>query len=170
MGDPCDFTNFMCAVIDKAAFETISGYIDFAKSDPGLEIICGGGYDDSQGYFIEPTVVLSKDPKSRLMSEEIFGPVLTIHVYPEAQFAETLDLCNETSPYALTGAIFAQDRSAVVKAGKALVHAAGNFYINDKPHRRRRRPAALRRQPRLRNQRQSRVLAQPRTLGVPAHH
>ena len=133
MGDVTDFTNFMGAVIDAAAFKTITGYIDHAKSSPDMEILTGGGYDDSKGYFVEPTIVLSKDPKSKLMSEEIFGPVLTIHVYPEAEFEEALALCNQTSPYALTGAIFAQDRSAIVTAMNTLRHAAGNFYINDKP-------------------------------------
>jgi len=133
MGDVCDFRNFMAAVIDRNAFATITGYIDFARSSPDMEILCGGGSDDSTGYFIEPTVVLSKDPKSKLMSEEIFGPVLTIHVYPEDQYEETLRICDQTSPYALTGAIFALDRSAIVKAMDTLRHAAGNFYVNDKP-------------------------------------
>ncbi|HID74591.1 MAG TPA: L-glutamate gamma-semialdehyde dehydrogenase [Planctomycetaceae bacterium] len=133
MGDICDFRNFMGAVIDREAFATISGYIDYAKSSPGLEILAGGGCDDSTGYFIQPTVVLSEDPKSRLMEEEIFGPVLTIYVYPETQYDETLQLCDETSPYGLTGSIFAQDRAAIVKAMDALRHAAGNFYVNDKP-------------------------------------
>jgi len=133
IGDVCDFRNFMNAVIDKAAFKTIAEYIDFAKADPNLEILCGGNYDDRTGYFIPPTVVLSKDPRSRLMCEEIFGPVLTVHVYPRAEFEQTMELCNTTSPYALTGAIFAQDRFAIVKATRALRNAAGNFYINDKP-------------------------------------
>jgi 1-pyrroline-5-carboxylate dehydrogenase len=133
MGDVCDFSNYMNAVIDKAAFRTISEYIDFAKNDPYMEILCGGGYDDSNGYFIEPTIVVSKDPHSKLMCDEIFGPVLTLHIYPDNKFAETLELCNTTSPYALTGAIFAQDRFAVVQAVKALRNASGNFYINDKP-------------------------------------
>ncbi len=133
MGDVCDFGNFMGAVIDRTAFATITGYIDFARSSPDMEILCGGGSDDSTGYFIEPTVVLSKDPKSKLMSEEIFGPVLTVHVYPEDQYEETLQICDQTSPYALTGAIFSLDRSAIVKAMDALRHAAGNFYVNDKP-------------------------------------
>jgi 1-pyrroline-5-carboxylate dehydrogenase len=133
VGDPRDFSNFMNAVIDKAAFDKIAGYIDFAKDDSNLEILCGGTYDDSQGYFIQPTVVQSRDPHSRLMCEEIFGPVVTVYVYPEEHYEETLELCNKTSPYALTGAIFAQDRFAIVKALKALRFAAGNFYINDKP-------------------------------------
>ncbi len=133
MGDVCDFRNFMGAVIDQKSFETITGYIEFAKSSPDFEIICGGGYDDSTGYFIEPTVVVSKDPKSKLMVEEIFGPVMTIYVYPEDRYDESLELCDQTSPYALTGSIFALDRSAIVKAMNALRHAAGNFYVNDKP-------------------------------------
>jgi 1-pyrroline-5-carboxylate dehydrogenase len=133
MGDVRDFGNFMGAVIDRNAFTTIGGYIDFAESSPDLEILCGGGRDDSTGYFIEPTVVLSKDPQSKLMVEEIFGPVLTVYVYPEGEYGETLALCDRTSPYALTGAIFALDRRAIVQAIHALRHAAGNFYVNDKP-------------------------------------
>jgi 1-pyrroline-5-carboxylate dehydrogenase len=133
MGDITDFRTFMGAVIDKKAFDTIVGYIEFARSSPDLEIITGGGYDDSKGYFIEPTVVVSKEPKSKLMAEEIFGPVLTIYVYPEGEYDRTLQVCDQTSPYALTGAIFALDREAIVKAMNELRHAAGNFYINDKP-------------------------------------
>ena len=133
MGDVTDFGNFMGAVIDRHAFDSISGYIGFARNDAHLEILCGGGCDDRTGYFIEPTVVLSPDPGSRLMAEEIFGPVLTIHVYPEAEFEATLALCDQTSPYALTGAIFARERGPIVRAMDRLRHAAGNFYINDKP-------------------------------------
>ena len=133
MGDVCEFDTFMAAVIDEAAFKNISGYIEYAKKNPDLELLTGGGCDDSEGYFVEPTIVVSKDPKSRLMSEEIFGPVLTIHVYPEDEYEESLKLCNDTSPYALTGSIFAQDRAAIVQATHALRNAAGNFYINDKP-------------------------------------
>jgi 1-pyrroline-5-carboxylate dehydrogenase len=133
VGDVCDFRNFMGAVIDRAAFKTISEYIDFAKRDPNMEILCGGTYDDTNGYFIPPTVVQSKDPRSKLMSQEIFGPVLTVFVYPAGEFEQAMELCNTTSPYALTGSIFAQDRFAIVKATKALRNAAGNFYINDKP-------------------------------------
>ena len=133
MGDPRDFRNFMCAVIDKNAFKSISEYIDEAKNGADMEIIAGGGYDDSKGYFIEPTIVLSKDPKTRLMCEEIFGPVLTIHVYPDNTWAEMLQLCDVTSDYALTGAIFAQDRAAVAEADVVLRYTAGNYYINDKP-------------------------------------
>ncbi|MHC4462457.1 MAG: L-glutamate gamma-semialdehyde dehydrogenase [Planctomycetota bacterium] len=133
MGDVIDFKTFMGAIIDEKAFKTIKGYIEYAKSSTDLEIIIGGGCDDTTGYFIEPTVVVSKDPKSKLMVEEIFGPVLTIYVYPEAEYDQTLELCDETSPYALTGAIFALERSAIVKAMNTLRHAAGNFYVNDKP-------------------------------------
>ena len=133
MGDICDFRNFMGAVIDKNAFKTICEYIEYAKSSPDMEIITGGGYDDSVGYFIEPTVVVSREPKSKLMVEEIFGPVLTIYVYPEGEYEQALEVCDQTSPYALTGAIFALDRAAIVKAMNALRHAAGNFYVNDKP-------------------------------------
>jgi len=133
MGDVCDFKNYMGAVIDKNSFNTISEYIEYAKNSPDMDIIVGGGCDDSVGYFIEPTVVVSKDPKSKLMAEEIFGPVLTIYVYPEGEYDQALDLCDQTSPYALTGAIFGLDRGAIVKAMNTLRHAAGNFYVNDKP-------------------------------------
>ncbi len=133
MGDVTDFGNFMGAVIDRNAFTTISGYIDYAKSSPDMEILVGGGYDDSVGYFVEPTVVVSKDPQAKLMAEEIFGPVLTVYVYAESEYEETLKVCDQGSPYALTGAIFALDRSAIVSAMDALRHAAGNFYVNDKP-------------------------------------
>ncbi len=133
MGDVTDFTNFMGAVIDEKAFKTINEYIDFAKNSPDMEIIIGGGSDKSTGYFIEPTIVVSKKPKSKLMVEEIFGPVLTIYVYPESKYDDTLDICDQTSPYALTGSIFALERSAIVKAMNTLRHAAGNFYVNDKP-------------------------------------
>ena len=133
MGDPIDFTNFMCAVIDKAAYETITEYIDYAKNAADAEFVTGGTYDDSKGYFIEPTVILTTNPKFKTMEEEIFGPVLTVFVYPDAKYEETLRLCDETSPYALTGAIFAQDRRAAILAAGILENAAGNFYINDKP-------------------------------------
>jgi 1-pyrroline-5-carboxylate dehydrogenase len=133
MGDPADFTNFVNAVIDKGAFETITEFIDYAKKSKKAKILIGGGYDSSEGYFIEPTVVVTTDPKFRLLEEEIFGPVLTIYVYPTREWTKTLDLVDRTSPYALTGAVFARDRAAVVEAREALVNAAGNFYINDKP-------------------------------------
>ncbi|TVQ65794.1 MAG: L-glutamate gamma-semialdehyde dehydrogenase [Balneolaceae bacterium] len=133
MGDVSDFSNFMGAVIDKKAFRSITEYIDFAKKADDAEIIAGGGYDDSTGYFVEPTVILTTNPKFKTMQEEIFGPVLTIYVYKDAKFEDALKLCNETSPYALTGAIFAKDRYVVKQMCDALRDAAGNFYINDKP-------------------------------------
>lgn len=133
MGSPEDFTNFFNAVIDAKSFRSIAAYIDGAKSDPSCEIIAGGNYDDSKGYFIEPTIILTSNPGYRTMCEEIFGPVLTIYVYEDAQYEATLELLDRTSPYALTGAIFARDRSAVVTAMNKLRNAAGNFYINDKP-------------------------------------
>jgi len=133
MGDPEDFTNFMSAVIDKAAFKTITEYIDYADNHPNADIVYGGKYDDSKGYFIEPTVIITNDPHFKTMEEEIFGPVVTLYVYDAENFDEVLKLCDETSPYALTGAVFAKDREVIVKAAKVLEHAAGNFYINDKP-------------------------------------
>ena len=133
MGNPEDFTNFMCAVIDKPAFDTITGYIDYAKKSSEAEFVTGGQYDDSKGYFIDPTIILTTNPKFKTMEEEIFGPVLTVFVYPDKDYEKTLHLCDETSPYAFTGAIFAQDRDAVILATDILRNAAGNFYINDKP-------------------------------------
>ncbi|HXV61544.1 MAG TPA: L-glutamate gamma-semialdehyde dehydrogenase [Vicinamibacteria bacterium] len=133
MGDVTDFTNFMGAVIDEEAFKSITAYIDYAKDSSEAEIVTGGEYDDSKGYFIEPTAVLTDNPKFKLMEEEIFGPVLTLYVYPDGEYEETLTVCNETSPYGLTGAIFADDRNAIEKAYTALRQTAGNFYINDKP-------------------------------------
>ena len=132
MGGVEDFGNFFNAVIDEKAFDSIAGYIDQAKAD-GLEIIAGGGHDKTKGYFIEPTVILAKDPAYRTMCEEIFGPVLTIFVYPADEWTATLKLVDSTSPYALTGAIFSRDRYAINEGVNLLRHAAGNFYINDKP-------------------------------------
>ncbi|MBX2846270.1 MAG: L-glutamate gamma-semialdehyde dehydrogenase [Saprospiraceae bacterium] len=132
MGSTEDFSNFINAVIDEKAFDKIAGYIDQARAD-GQEIMIGGNYDKSKGYFIEPTVILTQDPKYTTMCEEIFGPVVTIHVYPADDFEGILKTVDETSPYALTGAVFAKDRYALEYASKALVNAAGNFYINDKP-------------------------------------
>lgn len=133
MGPAEEFTNFMNAVIDAGAFRDITGYIDYVKAADDAEIISGGGYDDSVGYFIEPTVVVTKNPSFKTMEEEIFGPVMTLFIYEDDTFEETLAICDSTSEYALTGAIFAQDRYAVKTAYKALENAAGNFYINDKP-------------------------------------
>jgi 1-pyrroline-5-carboxylate dehydrogenase len=133
MGDPRDFENFVCAVIDGSAFKDITGYIEHAKASPDAEILFGGGYSDEKGYFIEPTVILATDPKFKTMCEEIFGPVLTVHVYADASWSDTLDLVDSTSPYALTGAVFSRDRGATREAMATLRGAAGNFYINDKP-------------------------------------
>lgn len=133
MGDVEDFTNFMSAVIDKNAFDSITGYIKFAKDSKEAEIITGGGFDDSKGYFIEPTTIVTANPKFKTMEEEIFGPVLSIYVYEDNKFDEALDLCDQTSPYALTGCVWAQDRKAILKMSNKLRDAAGNFYINDKP-------------------------------------
>jgi 1-pyrroline-5-carboxylate dehydrogenase len=133
MGSPGDLKNFITAVIDERAFDKIAGFIDYAKTQSDAEIIAGGGYDKSKGYFIEPTVILTSNPAFRTMCEEIFGPVLTIYVYADADWSETLALVNATSEYALTGAVFATDRQAVDEATKALAFAAGNFYVNDKP-------------------------------------
>jgi 1-pyrroline-5-carboxylate dehydrogenase len=133
MGSPEDSSNFINAVIDERAFDKIAGFIDYAKAQSDAEIIVGGSYDKSKGYFIDPTVIVTTNPKFRTLSEEIFGPVLTIYVYPENQFEETLKLLDETSEYALTGSIMSNDRYAIQVATKALENAAGNFYINDKP-------------------------------------
>lgn len=133
MGDPKDFTNFVNAVIDKGAFDTIVSYIEYAKEADDAEIIAGGTYDDSKGYFIRPTIVLTSNPRFKLIEEEIFGPVMTIYVYEDNKLDDTLDLCDTTSPYALTGAVFAQDRLAAEYISDKLQNAAGNFYINDKP-------------------------------------
>ncbi|MBL8047675.1 MAG: L-glutamate gamma-semialdehyde dehydrogenase [Chthonomonas sp.] len=133
MGTPEDFGNFISAVIDEKSFDSIASYIDGAKKDSNVEVAIGGNYDKSKGYFIEPTVLVTKNPQSTTMCEEIFGPVLTVYVYDDAKWSETLRLVNETSPYALTGAVLSRDREAVVEATNALRNAAGNFYINDKP-------------------------------------
>jgi 1-pyrroline-5-carboxylate dehydrogenase len=133
MGDVEDFTNFMSAIIDKAAFDSITEYIEYAKSSNEAEIITGGNFDDSKGYFIEPTTIVTTNPKFKTMEEEIFGPVLSIYVYDDDKFNEALTLCDETSPYALTGAVWGQDRNAIIKMSNRLRNAAGNFYINDKP-------------------------------------
>ena len=133
VGDPANFTNFMGAVIDRKAFTKIKDYIDGAKRDPKTKVLFGGGCDDTDGYFVQPTLIQVEDPAYRTMCEEIFGPVLSLYVYPERQWAETLALVDRTTAYALTGAVFAQDRRAVTEAQAALRYAAGNFYINDKP-------------------------------------
>ena len=133
MGDVEDFGNFINAVIDEPAFSKITKYIESIKDSNETEIVCGGNYDSSKGYFIEPTIAVTANPHSRTMEEEVFGPVLTVYVYEDDKFEETLRLCDETSPYGLTGAIFSRNREAIALAEKILVNAAGNFYINDKP-------------------------------------
>lgn len=133
MGDVRDFTNFINAVIDEASFDNIMSYIEYAKQSPDAEVIFGSHGDKSVGYFVEPTVIQTTNPKFKSMVEEIFGPVITIYVYEDKDFEETLELCDSTSPYGLTGSIFAYDRYAVDKAFNKLRYAAGNFYINDKP-------------------------------------
>jgi len=133
MGSPEDMGNFISAVIDERSFDKLAGYIDRAKEDEGVEVIAGGGYSKDKGYFIEPTVIVSKDPKYITMCEELFGPVVTIFVYEDHLWEETLHLVDETSEYALTGAVFSEDRYALEKAVRILENAAGNFYINDKP-------------------------------------
>ena len=133
MGSPEDFSNFVNAVIDERAFDKITGYIKKAKKDKGAEIIMGGKFDKSEGYFIEPTVILADKPDYRTMCEEIFGPVLTIHVYEDKKWSDILKVIDNTSPYALTGAVFSNDRYAIAEATEALRHSAGNYYINDKP-------------------------------------
>ena len=133
MGDVTDFTNFVNAVIDEASFDNCKGYIDRAKAANDAEVIFGGNCDKSIGYFVEPTVILTTNPKYESMSEEIFGPIITIYVYDDKDYVETLELCDSTSPYALTGAIFSYDLKALRIANDKLRYAAGNFYINDKP-------------------------------------
>jgi 1-pyrroline-5-carboxylate dehydrogenase len=133
MGDVADFRNFMGAVIDESAFKDHTAYIESARQSPDAEILVGGEADMAEGYFVRPTLIQAKHPTYRTMCEEIFGPVVTLYVYPETQWHETLELVDRTSPYALTGAVFAQDRKAVREAMVTLRHSAGNFYVNDKP-------------------------------------
>jgi 1-pyrroline-5-carboxylate dehydrogenase len=133
MGDVRDFSNFVNAVIDAAAYDNIMGYIEKAQAAPDAEVIFGGIGDNSVGYFIQPTVILTSNPHFITMEEEIFGPVMTIYIYDDEQYEATLELCDRTSPYALTGAVFSRDRYAFVQACQKLRYAAGNFYLNDKP-------------------------------------
>jgi len=131
-GDVCDFRNFMGAIIDEAAYRSIVQYVDYARQSGDAEILCGD-YDESKGWFVYPTIILAKTPDFRTMREEIFGPVLTVYVYPDDQFEATMASCHEVTPYALTGAIFAQDRRILARMEQELADTAGNFYINDKP-------------------------------------
>jgi 1-pyrroline-5-carboxylate dehydrogenase len=133
MGDVADFTNFMGAVIDGSSFRTQKEAIEEAKNHAKTRVVVGGGVDDSEGYFVEPTVIETEDPDFRLMRDELFGPVVTAYVYPEDEFEPTLELVDRSAPYGLTGAVFAEDREALLEASEALRYAAGNFYVNDKP-------------------------------------
>ena len=133
IGDVSDFKNFCGAVIKKGAFDKHAKAIAEARDKAGMKVVAGGGTDDKIGYFVKPTLITTEDPMVRHMQEELFGPILTLHVYPDHAWDETLKLVDATSPYALTGAVFARDRGAIVHAQQELRHAAGNFYINDKP-------------------------------------
>ncbi len=133
MGDVADFENFMGAVIDQSSFKTQKEAIEEARSHAKTEVLVGGGVSDDEGFFVEPTVIETRDPDFRLLRDELFGPVATTYVYPEGKYEETLELIDRTAPYGLTGAVFADDRDAVIKAKEALRYAAGNFYVNDKP-------------------------------------
>ena len=133
MGDPREFTNFLNAVIDQKAFDKITSYIDRARKSDDAEVIAGGAYDDSEGWFIRPTIIQAKRPDYVSMCDEIFGPVISIFVYDDANWSRTLRLVDSTSPYALTGAVFAKDSRAIREALDTLRNSAGNFYINDKP-------------------------------------
>jgi 1-pyrroline-5-carboxylate dehydrogenase len=133
MGDVADFENFMGAVIDGSSFKTQQEAIEEARSHEETEVLVGGGVRDDEGYFVEPTVIETKDPNFRLLRDELFGPVVTAYVYPEDKWSDTLELVDKTAPYGLTGAVFADDRSALGEADEALRYAAGNFYVNDKP-------------------------------------
>ena len=170
MGTVEDFSNFINAVIDEKSFDKLKNYIDGVQHSGEASILIGGNCDKSAGYFIEPTVIVAKDPKYVTMCEELFGPVLTIYEYDAGEFEQTLELVNSTSPYALTGSIIAQDRQAIELATAKLRHAAGNFYINDKPT-----GAVVGQQPfggapRLRHQRQSRFHLKPIPLAQRKNH
>jgi 1-pyrroline-5-carboxylate dehydrogenase len=133
MGDVTDFSNFMGAVIDSGSFATQREAIEEARAHAKTEVVVGGGTDDSKGFFVEPTVIETRDPEFRLLRDELFGPVVTAYVYDESKWSDTLELVDSTAPYGLTGAVFAEDRAAVAEASEKLRYAAGNFYVNDKP-------------------------------------
>jgi 1-pyrroline-5-carboxylate dehydrogenase len=133
VGDPADFGNFMGAVIDGKSYAKLKGYLDRARSDAGVKIIAGGTCDDSTGWFVQPTVLQVENPEYRTMCDELFGPVLSVYVYQDSAWSDTLRLVDRTSPYALTGAVLARDRKAIQEADRALRYAAGNYYVNDKP-------------------------------------
>ncbi len=167
VGDVRDFRNFMGAVIDKKSFDKISGYIDDGKKN--AKVIQGGGCKGDEGYFIEPTLVESADPSYRLLCEEIFGPVLSVYVYDDAKWSETLELVDRTSPYALTGAVFSRDRAAIVEAAVGASQCRRQLLYQRQADRRRRGSAALRRRSRVRHERQGRIEDEPGALGQRAN-
>ncbi len=167
MGDVSDFRNFMGAVIDGSSFETQSAAIDEAKADKETNIVVGGGCSDTHGWFVEPTVIETRNPEFRTMREELFGPVVTTYVYDEDKWDDTLRLIDRTAPYGLTGAVFSEDRAAIDDAKQKLRYAAGNFYVNDKPTGAVVGPAAVRRRTRVRHERQGRLDVEPDSLGEP---
>ncbi len=169
VGDVRDFRNFMGAVIDRSSYQTQVDAIAAARASPDADVLVGGECDDSTGYFVRPTVITATDPRYDTMQRELFGPVVTVHVYDEGKVAETLEVCESTSAYALTGSIFATDRRAVERAAAVLRNAAGNFYVNDKPTGRGGGPAAVRRSARLGHQRQGRIDVEPDPVDQPAH-
>ena len=169
MGDVRDFSNFMNAVIDRAAFDKIKGYIQTVQASDEAEIITGGTWNDEKGYFISPTTVVTSNPKFKTMVEEIFGPVVTFYIYDEP-YEDILYLCDETGPYGLTGSVYATDRKAILRATKILTHAAGNFLHQRQTHRRGGGPAAIRRRPGLGHQRQGRLAVEPAEMDLPARH
>ena len=168
MGDVSDFGNFMGAVIDSSSFRTQADAIEEAKANAESDIVVGGGYDDSKGYFVEPTVIETRDPDFRTMREELFGPVVTTYVYDENKWDDTLELVDTTAPYGLTGAVFSEDRAAAADAQQKLRYAAGQLLRQRQADRRRRRPAAVRRRESLRHERQGRLDVEPDPLGQPA--
>ena len=168
MGDVTDLSNFMGAVIDDRAFAKHQAAIDRAHATSHLDVVAGGTYDDSVGWFVRPTVVESSDPTDEMFATEYFGPILAVHVYPDRQYDKVLDQMESFAPYALTGAVIAQDRAVIADATQRLRFAAGNFYVNDKPTGRRRRPAAVRWRAGVGHERQGRVRRQPAALDLGA--
>ena len=168
VGDVADFANFMGAVIDAGSFATQKEAIEEARAHGDSDVLVGGDYDDSEGFFVQPTVIETRDPNFRLLRDELFGPVVTAYVYPENEYEETLDLVDRTAPYGLTGAVFARDRSAIELAGDKLQYAAGQLLRQRQADRRGRRPAAVRRRARLGHERQGRLDVEPDPLGLAA--
>ena len=168
VGSVEDYTNFTSAVIDDRSFGRLKAALDRAQATDSIEVIAGGTYDDSVGYFVRPTLLLGTDPADEIFCNEYFGPILSVHVYDDANFENVLEQVDSASPYALTGSIIARDRVAVARATEALRFTAGNFYINDKPTGAVVRPAAVRRRPRFGHQRQGRLGREPDALDVAA--